>query len=53
MMFFGQISPIFNSAIITIVWFVFGANTAEQQNLFQSGWFVVGLLTQTLIVQMP
>jgi Mg2+-importing ATPase len=34
------------------MWFVFSANTIEQQTLFQSGWFVVGLLTQTLIVHM-
>ena len=32
--------------------FVFGANTPEKQALFQSGWFVEGLLSQTLIVHM-
>jgi P-type Mg2+ transporter len=31
---------------------VFGADSVEKQSLFQSGWFVVGLLTQTLIVHM-
>ena len=35
-----------------LMWFVFSANTPEHQTLFQSGWFVVGLLTQTLIVHM-
>jgi Mg2+-importing ATPase len=35
-----------------MMWFVFDANTPAQQSLFQSGWFVVGLLTQTLIVHM-
>jgi len=34
------------------MWHVFGANSVERQSLFQSGWFVVGLLTQTLIVHM-
>ena len=34
------------------MWFVFHANTPEHQTLFQSGWFVVGLLSQTLIVHM-
>jgi Mg2+-importing ATPase len=34
------------------MWFVFHATTPEQQTLFQSGWFVVGLLSQTLIVHM-
>jgi Mg2+-importing ATPase len=31
---------------------VFDARTPADQGLFQSGWFVVGLLTQTLIVHM-
>ena len=34
------------------MWKVFGANSAAKQTLFQSGWFVVGLLTQSLIVHM-
>ena len=37
---------------IALMWFVFGANTVAQQTLFQSGWFVMGVLTQTLIVHM-
>ena len=31
---------------------MFGANSPEHQSLFQSGWFVEGLLSQTLIVHM-
>jgi Mg2+-importing ATPase len=31
---------------------VYHANTPAHQSLFQSGWFVVGLATQTLIVHM-
>lgn len=34
------------------MWHVFGANTVAEQSLFQSGWFIVGLLTQTLIVHL-
>lgn len=34
------------------MWFVFQANTVEKQALFQSGWFIEGLLSQTLIVHM-
>ena len=34
------------------MWYVFKANDVLHQALFQSGWFVVGLLTQTLIVHM-
>ena len=32
------------------MWFVFGATTVEHQALFQTGWFVESLMTQTLIV---
>ena len=52
MMFFGPISSIFDITTFAVMWYVFGANTPEHQTLFQSGWFVVGLLTQTLIVHM-
>lgn len=52
MVFFGPISSIFDITCYCVMWFVFSANTPEEQTLFQSGWFVVGLLTQTLIVHM-
>lgn len=32
------------------LWFIFGANTPDKEHLFQSGWFVAGLFTQTLIM---
>jgi Mg2+-importing ATPase len=48
----GPISSIFDIATFLILWFVFGANSVAAQSLFQSGWFVEGLLTQTLIVHM-
>jgi Mg2+-importing ATPase len=52
MIFFGPISSVFDITTFAVMWRVFGANTAAKQSLFQSGWFVVGLLTQTLIVHM-
>lgn len=52
MIFFGPISSVFDITTYAVMWFVFKANTEAQQTLFQSGWFVVGLLTQTLIVHM-
>jgi len=48
----GPISSIFDVVTFVVMWNVFNANTVEKQSLFQSGWFVVGLLTQTLIVHM-
>ena len=52
MLFFGPISSIFDILTFGLMWYVFKANSPEHQTLFQSGWFVVGLLTQTLIVHM-
>jgi P-type Mg2+ transporter len=52
MVYFGPISSIFDITTFCVMWFVFSANTVAEQTLFQSGWFVVGLLTQTLIVHM-
>ncbi|RSF41531.1 magnesium-translocating P-type ATPase [Acinetobacter baumannii] len=52
MVVFGPISSIFDMITFELMWCVFSANTPEHQTLFQSGWFVVGLLTQTLIVHM-
>lgn len=61
MIFIGPISSIFDYATFTLMWFFFGANqflnpaTGIHQKeflekLFQTGWFVESLLTQTLIV---
>lgn len=52
MIFFGPISSIFDILTFLVMWNVFGANSIAGESLFQSGWFVEGLLTQTLIVHM-
>ncbi|MBK8892541.1 MAG: magnesium-translocating P-type ATPase [Propionivibrio sp.] len=52
MLFFGPVSSIFDITTYCVMWFIFGANTPEQQTLFQSGWFIEGLMTQTLVVHM-
>ncbi len=52
MLFFGPISSVFDVTTFLVMWHVFGARTVESQTLFQSGWFVVGLITQTLVVHM-
>jgi P-type Mg2+ transporter len=50
MIFIGPISSIFDYATYALMWFVFGATTRDSQALFQTGWFVESLMTQTLIV---
>jgi P-type Mg2+ transporter len=50
MLCIGPISSIFDYATFAVMWFALGANSAEHQKLFQTGWFVESLLSQTLIV---
>ncbi|MCS6960011.1 MAG: magnesium-translocating P-type ATPase [Pseudanabaenaceae cyanobacterium SKYGB_i_bin29] len=52
MLFIGPISSIFDYATYILMWFVFSANTPEEVKLFNTGWFVEGLLSQTLVVHM-
>ncbi|WP_327303879.1 magnesium-translocating P-type ATPase [Streptomyces sp. NBC_01298] len=52
MLCIGPISSIFDIAMFVIMWNVFAANSEASQALFQSGWFIEGLLSQTLIVHM-
>jgi Mg2+-importing ATPase len=52
MVWFGPVSSVFDIVTFGLLWFVFSANTPAEQTLFQSGWFVEGLLSQTLIVHM-
>jgi Mg2+-importing ATPase len=52
MVYFGPISSIFDITTFALMWYIFGANTPQHQTLFQSAWFIEGLLSQTLIVHM-
>ena len=48
----GPVSSIFDITTFWLMWHYFGANSPAHQSLFQSGWFIEGLLSQTLIVHM-
>jgi Mg2+-importing ATPase len=60
MIFIGPISSIFDYATFAVMWFVFngrayldaapGPGREAHAQLFQTGWFVESILTQTLIV---
>ncbi|CAI0857181.1 magnesium-translocating P-type ATPase [Serratia proteamaculans] len=52
MLWIGPTSSIFDITTYALMWFVFAANSVEHQALFQSGWFIEGLLSQTLVVHM-
>ena len=52
MVFVGPVSSIFDMTTFLVMWYVFQANSISIQSVFQSGWFIEGLLSQTLIVHM-
>ncbi|MEF9932605.1 MAG: magnesium-translocating P-type ATPase [Cetobacterium sp.] len=52
MLCIGPLSSVFDIATFILMWYIFKANNLGMQSLFQSGWFVEGLLTQVLIVHM-
>lgn len=50
MLFIGPISSIFDYATYLTMYFLFGASTVAQARLFQTGWFVESIISQTLII---
>lgn len=52
MIYIGPISSIFDIVTFWVMWYIFKANTVDMAPLFQSGWFIVGIVSQTLIVHM-
>lgn len=52
MFFIGPISSIFDYTTFALMFFLFKANTPEHQSLFQSGWFIESLISQTIIVHL-
>ena len=48
MVIFGTLSSMFDLATFAVLWWVFGVS--HSPTVFQTGWFVEGLLTQLLAV---
>jgi Mg2+-importing ATPase len=48
--FIGPCSSIFDYTTYALMYFLFKCNVPEKASLFQTGWFVESLLTQTLII---
>ncbi|HVO20671.1 MAG TPA: magnesium-translocating P-type ATPase [Anaeromyxobacter sp.] len=48
--FIGPCSSVFDYTTYAMMWFIFRAVDAAHAPLFQTGWFVESLLTQTLII---
>jgi len=52
MFWIGPISSIFDYVTFAVLWFFFRADSPSTASFFQSGWFIEGLFSQTLIVHM-
>jgi P-type Mg2+ transporter len=50
MLFIGPVSSIFDYATYLTMYFLFNASTVAQASLFQTGWFVESIVSQTLII---
>ncbi len=51
-LYMGPVSSIFDYATFALMFFIFKANSPQYQSLFQTGWFLEGLLSQTLIIHL-
>ncbi|WP_418003262.1 magnesium-translocating P-type ATPase [Mycobacterium sp. PDNC021] len=47
---FGLLSSVFDLATFATLWWIVDANTVAVQTMFQTGWFLEGLLSQVLVV---
>jgi Mg2+-importing ATPase len=52
MLWFGPLSSLFDILTFLILFYALGGNSVANQAVFQTGWFVIGLSTQTLIVHL-
>lgn len=50
MLYTGPFSSLFDFVLFFVMWYVFKANSPADQTLFQSGWFILGLVSQVMIV---
>lgn len=50
MFLFGIASTILDILCFLVLWFILGYNNFETQTYFQTGWFIFGIISQTLII---
>ncbi|MBC7293731.1 MAG: magnesium-translocating P-type ATPase, partial [Thermoleophilia bacterium] len=48
----GPVSSVYDVATFLVMFFVFGASTVTHQGLFQAGWFIESMATQSLVIHM-
>ena len=50
MFYFGLTSTLLDVLCFAVLWFIFGYKTPEQAEYFQCGWFIFGVISQTLVI---
>ena len=52
MVMMGPLSTLFDILCFVVMWWIVGANAPQYAELFQTGWFIFGTLSQILVVFM-
>ncbi len=50
MVIFGLLSTVLDVICFLVLWFVFGYNKPELAGYFQCGWFMFGVISQTMVI---
>lgn len=50
MIIFGLLSTVLDVICFLVLWFVFGYNTPDKAGFFQCGWFMFGVISQTMVI---
>ena len=50
MVSFGLLSTVLDVLCFLVLWFIFGYNNPEMAGYFQCGWFMFGVLSQTMVI---
>ena len=50
MICFGLLSTVLDVLCFLVLWFVFGFNNIEKAGYFQCGWFMFGVISQTMVI---
>ena len=50
MICFGLLSTVLDVLCFLVLWFVFGFNSVDKAGFFQCGWFMFGVISQTMVI---
>ena len=50
MVYFGLTSTLLDILCFAVLWFVFGYNAMDKAEAFQCGWFMFGVISQTMVI---